>query len=1057
VLWEDGVVNNPATTFDSVVFLKGEFLSGVFKNSLFNPYVERTNFEKGILSDKKFKFELDKNKSIWKGGTFDGGVFYFSEWERGLFKKGTMVGGRFQSGISEYMSAFSVVWEDGRFRNGNWYGANFTKTNEHNKDSAPNPFDYLHEEYQPELGTPFVGDILSNNSLRIQDDRIFTWNTFEELSGEASTPFEFSSSNHSFGSDTDSDIVNFNAINNVKAFFRGDISTSVDDFGTISLTFSSLINTIFQAGFPVDNFVNLNFDLIDSKRIPSGGYELNLYTDNNNEEWDLRNTIIENINFKVLADVYDDSGNQIKTNKLIKQINSLRENDTDSGFIVEDNEEYNLKIELSIGIINTQLVSFPDVEFFTELYNTNSEYSYDENNNTLGGSIVATFSGDYLNSEILTQSQSFTFSNFTGLGETSKTEGFQSTLDVPTDEVKTGGVFTQFGNGVFQKGIWENGVWNNGYRGEEYGYFITPGGLTQSTNDVDIFVEEDDVIDGEPKYRTEANIYFNKIDTSFRISNNTWRISLVSAIDINTNGDSPSQKVGKLSISDRVLISNVSVVDINNNRKPVNDILRVIDIVSENEILLEYVSDFPIKRFEKSSDRHLIMVNKNVWKNGAFLNGLFQGIARNIFVRGNPNTTLFENTHFGRLDIKGGKVKSERLDLSLAFGDKKEDANSLSPEFKKEYNEQYHTTLIEMMDFDADENITIEEIDHPKNLEIKGDNSEVNNSNSYGKTFSFTETNKKFTPVYEYNTDLDLVYQPEEFSSVYNPNIFNNLIINKNNLNNGSSDFTTELNNIPAGYITYDVLKSNSIFRFNRSKSLNNTAEFKLSLGSDFRRFNQENNIDFSEEPNGKIQLGIPSNDNIIESGTYGLFKAEYSDGFGDGIFGIPPKKSKNQSQFIHNEFMYNFIEETEDKSYLINSNSSIIQKNRYHIVEIDLEFKDEEVLDNPFTQSESITISTTYSYSGDTNGTLPKLSIGQYYNEFIENDFDNKFSITIGSLSPYDNDMIPFIDGRRQSEINNFGKKTSKRYKIKTYIYNNFDGVSNSLRWIYSKYSCLL
>jgi hypothetical protein len=72
VLWEDGVVNNPATTFDSVVFLKGEFLSGVFKNSLFNPYVERTNFEKGILSDKKFKFELDKNKSIWKGGTFDG-------------------------------------------------------------------------------------------------------------------------------------------------------------------------------------------------------------------------------------------------------------------------------------------------------------------------------------------------------------------------------------------------------------------------------------------------------------------------------------------------------------------------------------------------------------------------------------------------------------------------------------------------------------------------------------------------------------------------------------------------------------------------------------------------------------------------------------------------------------------------------------------------------------------------------------------------------------------------------------------------------------------------
>jgi hypothetical protein len=60
---------------------------------------------------------------IWTDGVFNGGDFHISNWERGKFIIGTAYGMIWQNGTSNYMNAINIFWEDGIWRNGNWYGS----------------------------------------------------------------------------------------------------------------------------------------------------------------------------------------------------------------------------------------------------------------------------------------------------------------------------------------------------------------------------------------------------------------------------------------------------------------------------------------------------------------------------------------------------------------------------------------------------------------------------------------------------------------------------------------------------------------------------------------------------------------------------------------------------------------------------------------------------------------------------------------------------------------------------------------------------------------------
>ena len=74
--------------------------------------------------------------------------------------------------------------------------------------------------------------------------------------------------------------------------------------------------------------------------------------------------------------------------------------------------------------------------------------------------------------------------------------------------------------------------------------------------------------------------------------------------------------------------------------------------------------NFPIRRISKDSDDHLIYISKNIWLNGAFLNGLFKGVWNNGLFKGAPYITKMIDSQWidGRFD--GGLFRG--LTLSVA-------------------------------------------------------------------------------------------------------------------------------------------------------------------------------------------------------------------------------------------------------------------------------------------------------------------------------------------------------------------------------------------------------
>jgi len=119
VLWNTGTFSHTSGQMVNSVWLDGRFTSGKFKSSSFNPYVKRNGSSQST-------FNLNDNTCYWENGTLDSSDFYISKWNDGKFLLGTGVGMIWQNGVANYMNAFNVFWEDGTWRNGNWYGSGFT-------------------------------------------------------------------------------------------------------------------------------------------------------------------------------------------------------------------------------------------------------------------------------------------------------------------------------------------------------------------------------------------------------------------------------------------------------------------------------------------------------------------------------------------------------------------------------------------------------------------------------------------------------------------------------------------------------------------------------------------------------------------------------------------------------------------------------------------------------------------------------------------------------------------------------------------------------------------
>jgi hypothetical protein len=77
------------------------------------------------IKEKMKTFNLNDDTCYWENGTLNNSDFHISEWRNGKFIIGTATGMIWQNGISNYMNAFNVFWENGTWRNGNWYGSSF--------------------------------------------------------------------------------------------------------------------------------------------------------------------------------------------------------------------------------------------------------------------------------------------------------------------------------------------------------------------------------------------------------------------------------------------------------------------------------------------------------------------------------------------------------------------------------------------------------------------------------------------------------------------------------------------------------------------------------------------------------------------------------------------------------------------------------------------------------------------------------------------------------------------------------------------------------------------
>ena len=418
---------------------------------------------------------------------------------------------------------------------------------------------------------------------------------------------------------------------------------------------------------------------------------------------------------------------------------------------------------------------------------------------------------------------------FGATGATGSFSGFFS--NIYGSIVNLSSQISKIGNGKFKAGVWENGVWNNGLRIDE-----------------NVF-EFDDV----------------SIAIKLSTKNINWRIQI--------QGSTAS--VANFEIGDKIAVSNIVAIDINEERKLLTNYFTIVN-KTDSLIVVESENNFPIRRIEKDSEIHKILVTKNVWLNGGFLNGYFEGVWNNGLFRGYPYITEMYNSHWTDGTFNGGHFFSDRnwfifTDtyyyegyVGLTFG---ATAHGFIPgdkviidKFDKTINADYdgiHTVTEVIDDYlvitdklwetstTAEEGIVYKQA--PTGLV---QNFKFFDNNVASKT---TQTSNDLKQIWRFNSWMDLVYKTQSSTNIGSNKILFNA--SSNNINEvlethkfGFGDYTAM--NL-YGYVTDDVLSSTSQFRdsdtfFKRNYSLGTKYQIYQDFLGDISEFN--NSFDSNPE-----------------------------------------------------------------------------------------------------------------------------------------------------------------------------------------------------------------
>ena len=428
------------------------------------------------------------------------------------------------------------------------------------------------------------------------------------------------------------------------------------------------------------------------------------------------------------------------------------------------------------------------------LFTNSQQYSQPTNLSILSAPNDATYSS------IAITNQTLHFQNSLYWGATSS-PGYFSNLYGQV--VNLSSQYSKIGNGDFIAGVWENGIWNSGWRVDE-------------------------------------NVYeFSDVVAAFTTStkNYKWRVQL----------SGPTQSVEMFNVGDRVSIGNIVSININEERKLIKNYFTVI-LKDESNIVFEIENNFPIRRIEKDSENHKIKITKNVWLNGAFLNGYFEGIWNNGLFKGYPKITEMYNTswidgtfdggyfnssyeyfNFNDTEFRDGFVGltfSQATPHSLLLGDliiiEKTD-NSVNPQYNGTASV---TEIIDQYRIVTDKLWGLNTLAETGRVRKFVSSSVLQNVKFYDNNVA-TKNSKQsqvLKDIWKFNSHLDVNYSSQSATTINRDRIYFNAKPNdfadfSANQKYGLGD-TTVANLY--GFITEDVLSSESLFRdidsFNKRK-----------------------------------------------------------------------------------------------------------------------------------------------------------------------------------------------------------------------------------------------
>lgn len=348
-----------------------------------------------------------------------------------------------------------------------------------------------------------------------------------------------------------------------------------------------------------------------------------------------------------------------------------------------------------------------------------------------------------------------------------------------TQSLNVSQLFSKIGNGSFKAGVWENGVWNSGWRYDDGVYELYNVGKFYDYG-----------------------------------SGKNWLFEI----------SGPSSSISKFSEGDKVSISNIVAIDINENRRLIKNYFTIKSVnysntttlASSNFIIVEFISNFPLLRIEKDSANHRIFITKNVWLSGAFLNGYFKGIWNYGLFKGYPLITEMFQSHWIDGIFEGGHFNATQL--GLTFSDTVYAASGRDLRPKSKVGLTFST---------------------PHKLNV-------------GDVITIDKTNKAINPLYDGETTV--IEVPNEYQ------IVTNIDWGSNSTMEGGSIYT----NISNGLIQNFNFKSNNISNVYSSSSLDSDSVFVYNSWIDVN-FNSHSAVNI-----GKPQTKIDSLGEYSENNLYG-------------------------------------------------------------------------------------------------------------------------------------------------------------------------------------------